>query len=248
MAPKIVFHSAITDPRPGPTYANGEICVTHQEPTGFAKWLMQPHVLKEWFDTANAHRPEASMPVGTRIIWNTPSCLSHADESHLRWARCKFEDFSQCLITEEPADPAVSGPRPDYMMELWLPQMSEEFSLLVWLEDRDASDFRDCEAIASRPVWSSYIHGNFRLADWWDDFPFLPEMGAMNALGALNCPTTPMINPTKYYWLRLRKFARARKIAMYWWGLTQATQCAPGGAGRLTDAAAWDEDPVFGSK
>jgi hypothetical protein len=35
---------------------------------------------------------------------------------------------------------------------------------------------------------------------------------------------------------------RARAVAIYWLGLTQVSQCAPGGAGRRADAAAYAED------
>lgn len=45
-----------------------------------------------------------------------------------------------------------------------------------------------------------------------------------------------------YNWRRLRTLWRARAIYFYWLGLTQASQCAPDGAGRRADRAAYVED------
>ena len=246
MAPDIMYASALAEPFAQPKPFRYR--VASAEPAGFAKWLLQPDVLKEWFDTANAHRPEARMPVGTSINWNMPNVFSHNDESHLRWARCTFEDFSLCLVTEEPPDPLSSDPRMNYMMELWLARPSEAFSQLVRVEGREMGDY-SLQNLANRPVWSSYMLGNCRLDRWWDGYhsTHLEELTAMNARVALDYPTTLMINPAKYYWLRLREFARARNVAMYWWGLAQEAQCVEGGAGRRADRAAWDEDDVFGS-
>ena len=69
----------------------------------------------------------------------------------------------------------------------------------------------------------------------------------MNATDALKDRAVRAVNRAAFYWERVRRMVRVRPIALYLQGQTQARICALGGAGRAADAAAWDEDPLFGS-
>lgn len=62
--------------------------------------------------------------------------------------------------------------------------------------------------------------------------------------GAVTCRAYLMVltSPARRRWRRLAQVVRARGVAMYLLGLTQASQCAPDGAGRRADAAAYVED------
>jgi hypothetical protein len=62
--------------------------------------------------------------------------------------------------------------------------------------------------------------------------------------GAVTCRAYLMVltSPARRRWNRLAQMVRARAVAIYWLGLTQVSQCAPGGAGRRADAAAYAED------
>ena len=49
----------------------------------------------------------------------------------------------------------------------------------------------------------------------------------------------------KLLWPRVRAMARAASLVHYWQGETQRHLCAPGGAGRAEDLAAWREDTLM---
>ena len=71
----------------------------------FVKWLMQPHVLKEWYDTANGHRlafnrgmwDEEGSPPFNMFCENAYRNIK--DDTYIRWAPVEFEAFSKCRVT-----------------------------------------------------------------------------------------------------------------------------------------------------
>ena len=216
-------------------------------PAEFYKWLTKPHVLKEWFDTANAHRPEARHPTGPRIDWNEPGILSLEDCAHVRWARAAFDAFSECVVKERPALIDYEGDGYNesvYIMDLYLRVYDEAFKELVRSEGREHHPKRVLRGFASQPVWSSCIHvRDLRACAPSPSRPSLPAIHSMN-----DYPITPMLNEAKYYWHRVRNMVRVRSIALFWQEETVKVLYKQGGAGQITAHAEWDEDPFFGSE
>ena len=230
-------------------------------PNRFEQWLMQPRVLKEWFDRANRWRPEATCLHA--IDWSVPEGFYPSAQARVRWSRVPFEAFKTCIVTatrsytnSHDVSDILQLPIVEYAMELYTDK--EGIDQALRLEGRQRVDIHEDDDQEENnvytfagsnvgyryretdPIWISQLQPNMRCIRWMNEafhenliFVLEEEMGI---IGASDIPPVPMVRKARYWWERLWKLVRTQAVLSHW----KASTYAPDGAGAKRARTSFD--------
>ena len=196
----------------------------------FEQWLMQPHVLKEWYERANRWRPEAKHPGSALMAALAPIRVVRDVESRLRWTpQVEFEHYKKCIVSATRyVDRTSQVPgriRTIYTMYLYMDKASgrrvfEHENNYNWLPFNCDTD----------PIWSSVIDENTECYQWFSSHMYSGLRADLDRMGlsyANELPPGRMINKAPFYWKRVWALVRANALLDYW----RAIIYVPGGSG-----------------
>ena len=196
----------------------------------FEQWLMQPHVLKEWYERANRWRPEARRPGSVR--WLPQMRLTRVVESHLRWTpQIDFEHYTKCIVgavrTVDPTSQVPGRLLTNYTMYLYMDKAGGR--QVFKHENNDSWRPYNCD---TDPIWTSVIDESTKCCQWLGSIMsthtgLREDLDRMGFSNAAELPPVRMINKAPFYWKRVWALVRANALLDYW----RAIIYVPGGSG-----------------